>query len=68
VNNKNKQDGEPELPTKLEFEAMDTSGMWFAAAVLFAALAAGTIIYRAANDDIRIAFSGAAPPPASNLR
>jgi hypothetical protein len=26
--------------------------MWFAAAVLFAVLAAGIIIYRAANDDI----------------
>ena len=38
VNNKNKHDDEPELPIKLEFEAMDTSGVWFAAAVLFAAL------------------------------
>jgi len=68
VSIKNKQDDEPELPTKLEFEAMDTSGMWFAAAVLFAALAAGTIIYRAADDDIRIALGGAASAPASNLR
>ena len=68
MNNKNIQDDEPELPTKLEFEAMDTSGMWFAAAILFAVLAAGTIIYRAANDDIRIALSGAASVTASNLR
>jgi hypothetical protein len=35
------------LPTKLELEnTMDASGMWFAAAVLFAVLAAGIIIYR----------------------
>jgi hypothetical protein len=68
MNKKNKQDDEAELPTKLEFEAMDTSGMWFAAAILFAALAAGTIVYRAANDDIRIALSGTTSAPASNLR
>jgi hypothetical protein len=68
MNNKNKPDGEPELPTKLEFEVMDASGMWFAAAVLFAVLAAGTIVYRVANDDVRIALSDTAPSPALHLR
>ena len=47
---------------------MDASGMWFAAAVLFAALAAGIIIYRAANDDIRTASNDALPAPASSSR
>ena len=65
MNNKNKQDGEPELPT---IEAMDGSGMWFAAAVLFAVLAAGTIVYRVANDDVGVALSDTAPSPASHLR
>jgi hypothetical protein len=45
-----------ELPSELKLEnTMDTSGMWFAAAMLFAVLAAGIIIYRAVNDDIRTA-------------
>jgi len=62
-----------ELPAELEFEAinssgMDSSGMWFAVAAVFALLAAGTIVYRAANNDMRIASSGAASAPASNLR
>jgi hypothetical protein len=75
---KNRQDDEAELPTKLDFEAMnptgmnpsgmDSSGMWFAVAAVFALLAAGTIVYRAANNDMRIASSGAAPAPASHLR
>ena len=70
MNNKNQQNDEPELPPKLEFDTtgMDRSGMWFAAAVLFAALAAGTIIYRAANDDIRIVLGGTTSSPASDLR
>ena len=58
-----------ELPTELKLEnTLDTSGMWFAAAVLFAVLAAGIIIYRAANDDIRTAANGTLPAPASNSR
>jgi hypothetical protein len=55
-NNWNKTSDKTGLPTKLKFEnMMDTSGTWFAVAVLFAVLAAGIIIYRAANDDIRTA-------------
>jgi hypothetical protein len=42
--------------------------MWFAAAVLFAVLAAGIIIYRAANDDIRTAANDTLPAPASSSR
>ena len=50
-NNGSKPSDESELPTELKLEnSVDTSGMWFAAAVLFAVLAAGIIIYRAAND------------------
>ena len=60
---------ESELPTELKLEnTMDTSGMWFAAAVLFAVLAAGIIIYRAANDDIRTAANDTPPAPASSSR
>jgi hypothetical protein len=41
-----------DLPQKLEFEnSADTTGMWFAAAILFAVLAAGIIVYRTANTD-----------------
>ena len=65
---KNRPDDQGELPAKLEFEAMDSSGMWFAVAAVFALLAAGVIIYRAANSDLRIASSGATSAPISNLR
>jgi len=68
-NNGSKLNDESEPPNKLELEnALDTSGMWFAAAVLFAVLAAGIIIYRAANDDIRTAANDTLPAPASNSR
>ena len=67
--NGNKLSDESELPSELKLEnTMDTSGMWFAAAVLFAVLAAGIIIYRAANEDIRIAANDILPAPASNSR
>ena len=70
---KNRPDDQGELPAELEFEAinsngMDSSGMWFAVAAVFALLAAGTIVYRAANKDMRIASRSAASAPASNLR
>jgi hypothetical protein len=59
----------PQLPTNLKFEnTVDTSGMWFAAVVLFAVLTAGLIIYRAANDDIRTASNDILPAPASSSR
>ena len=57
------------MPTELKLEnTVDTSGMWFAAAVLFAVLAAGFIIYRAANDGIRTAADDTPRAPASNSR
>jgi hypothetical protein len=41
---------------KLEFERVtDATGYWFAAAVLFAFLAAGIIVYRAGNAEFRTA-------------
>ena len=56
-------------PTKLKLEnTMDTSGRWFAVAVLFAVLVAGIIIYRAANDDIRTASNDIPSAPASSSR
>jgi hypothetical protein len=68
-NNGSKLSEKSELPTKLKLEnTVDTSGMWFAAAVLFAVLAAGIIIYRAANDGIRTAANDALPAPASSSR
>jgi hypothetical protein len=68
-NNGNKLSDKTELPTTLKLEkTMDASGMWFAAAVLFAVLAAGIIIYRAANDGIRTAANDTLPAPASSSR
>ena len=68
-NNGNKLSDGSELPTELNLEnTVDTSGMWFAAAVLFAVLAAGIIIYRAANDGIRTAANNIPPAPASSSR
>jgi len=68
-NNESKPSDKSELPTELELEnTLDTGGMWFAAVVLFAVLAAGIIIYRAANDDIRTAANDTLPAPASNSR
>jgi len=68
-NNGSKRSDKSELPFELELEnTMETSGMWFAAAVLFAVLAAGIIIYRAANDDIRTAANDTLTAPASNSR
>ena len=68
-NDGSKLSDQSELPTELKLEnTMDTSGMWFAAAALFAVLAAGIIIYRAANDDIRTAANDILPAPASSSR
>jgi hypothetical protein len=67
--NGNKLSNKTELPNKPKPEiAVDTSGMWFAAVVLFAVLAAGLIIYRAANDDVRTASNDTLPAPASSSR
>ena len=68
-NNGSKLNDKSEVPSELELEnTMDTSGMWFAAAVLLAVLAAGIIIYRAANDDIRTAANDTLAAPASSSR
>ena len=68
-NNGSKLNDKSEVPTELKLEnTVDTSGMWFAAAVLFAVLAAGFIIYRAANDGIRTAADDTPRAPASNSR
>ena len=68
-NDGSKLSDQSELPTELKLEnTVDTSGMWFTAAVLFAVLVAGIVIYRAANDDIRTAANDTLPAPASNSR
>jgi hypothetical protein len=68
-NNGSKLGDESEPPVELRLEnTVDTSGMWFAAAVLFAVLAAGIIVYRAANDGVRTAANDIPPAPASNSR
>ena len=68
-NDGSKLSDKSELPSELKLEnTLDTSGMWFAAAVLFAVLAAGIIIYRAANDGIRTAANDIPPASASNSR
>jgi hypothetical protein len=53
-----------DLPPGHEFEnAADASGLWFAAAVLFAVIAAGIIVYRSATSDpVRTAAND---PPAA---
>ena len=67
--NGRKLSDESEVPTELKLEnTLDRSGMWFAAAVLFAVLAAGIIIYRAANDGIRTATNETLPAPVSSSR
>ena len=53
------------LTPKLEFEnRADAAGLWFAAAVLFAVLAAGIIVYRSGNSDFRMATNDTAPAAA----
>jgi hypothetical protein len=54
-----------ELPVKLEFEnAADATGFWFAAAVLFAVLAAIIIVYRTGESDIHMASNDIVPAAA----
>ena len=67
--NGNKLSNKTELPNKPKLEiTVDTSGMWFAAVVLFAVLGAGLIIYRAANDDVRTASNDTLSAPISSSR
>jgi len=62
-NGMNKQSFNPDAPVELEFEnGPDATGYWFAALVMCAALAAGIIVYRAANYDTVVALNDPAPP------
>ena len=55
------------LPAKLEFEnAADATGLWFAAAVFCAVLAAAVIVYRTGNTDFRTASNDAMPAAAQS--
>jgi len=57
-----KQGDLPEHPIDLELEnTIDAAGMWFAAGVIFAMVAAGVILYRAVDSDIRTASHDAMP-------
>jgi hypothetical protein len=57
----------PDTPVQLEFEnGPDATGYWFAALVMFIALAAGVIVYRAANYDTIVAWNDPAPPAAQS--
>ncbi len=52
------------LGSNPEFKSKtDSTGYWFAAAVLFAFLAAGVIIYRAGDDEFRTAANDAPAHP-----
>jgi hypothetical protein len=54
-----------EIPRKLEFQnGADATGMWFAAAVFFAVLAAAVIVYRNSDSDIRTAANDTMPAAA----
>lgn len=66
-NEKSKQSAKSELPTKLQF-GMDTIGMWFSTIVLFVVLATGIVIYRDANNEIRMTSNGAMFTPVPRLR
>jgi hypothetical protein len=45
-----------DLPTRLEFEnGADATGLWFAAAAVFALIAAGVILFRDANPEFQTA-------------
>jgi hypothetical protein len=60
-----KHDYKFELPAKLEFEnAADATGFWFAAAVLFAVLAAVIIVYRTGESDMHMASNDMMPAAA----
>jgi hypothetical protein len=55
-----------DLPAKPEFENdVDATCFWFTAAVVFAVLAAGVIVYRADDSDVRMAANDAMPAAAA---
>jgi hypothetical protein len=56
-----------DLPAKLEFEnGADATGLWFAAAAVFAVIAAGIILYRTADPEIRTAANDVPPAAAQS--
>ena len=55
------------LEPSLESErAPNAAGYWFLAAVLFAFIAAGIIVYRASNAEMQTAANYSVPPPAQS--
>jgi len=53
------------LPPRVEFEnSADATGLWFAAAMLCAVLAAGVIVYRTGNSDFSAVSNVVAENPA----
>jgi len=55
-NDANEPQSEFGFKPRLEFENnADTAGLWFAAAVIFAVIAAGIIVYRSGISDLRTA-------------
>ena len=61
----NKQSLKLKLPQKIEFSnAADATGLWFAAIVLCAVIAAGVIVYRTGNPDIITASNDVIPSAA----
>jgi hypothetical protein len=66
-NNLNETNTELGYKTDLQYESRtDATGLWFAAAVLFAVIAAGAIIYRSGNSDFRTASIDTAGPMAAH--
>jgi hypothetical protein len=57
---------------RLEFDSndsnVDRTALWFAAAVFFAVIAAGVIIYRSGNSDFRTASIDVVAPAAAPSR
>jgi hypothetical protein len=66
-NNLNETNADLGYKPGLQYESRaDTTGLWFAAAVLFAVVAAGVIIYRSGNSDFRTASIEVAAPMAAH--
>ena len=59
-NNMNNQ-GRGVLPRRAPSNSADAMGLWFAALVLCAVLAAGVIVYQTGNSDLVTASNVAAP-------
>jgi hypothetical protein len=63
-NNVKTQNVKSEISPAPEFgDAVDATGLWFAVVVLCAVLAAGVIVYRTGNADLRMASNEVAAKP-----